>query len=214
MRTLSLILVLVLPSFGFSQVNYRGRWYSAPVCNGPNCAMCNQIRSGLNAQKAQFVIPAFQSIVKVTESKPTGNPLSETPQEAVDFILEELFLSPGTKVYDLGCGDARVLTTAAELHGCVGVGIDIDPTQVLRAKERVGLLGLTKRIKIVQNNILNYNYPSDALIYIYLPMDVMSELGPRLRSGTRVVSYLHQFPGLKGRIHTLGSHTFYEYLIP
>ncbi|MFM8789807.1 MAG: SAM-dependent methyltransferase, partial [Chthoniobacterales bacterium] len=57
-----------------------------------------------------------------------------TPQEAVDRMVEVARLQPGEKVYDLGCGDGRIVISAARRVPIRAVGVDIDPAHVAKAR--------------------------------------------------------------------------------
>ena len=61
-------------------------------------------------------------------------PFITTPQAVVDKMIEMAELGPDDLVYDLGCGDGRIVLTAAAKHGCHGVGIDKDPQRVAEAR--------------------------------------------------------------------------------
>ena len=60
-----------------------------------------------------------------------------TPQEVVDKMLELAEVTKDDLIYDLGCGDGRIVVTAAKKYGCRGVGYDIDPKRVIESQENV-----------------------------------------------------------------------------
>ena len=60
-----------------------------------------------------------------------------TPQEVVDKMLELAEVKKDDVVYDLGCGDGRIVVTAAKKYGCKAVGFDIDPQRIKESNENV-----------------------------------------------------------------------------
>src|SRR5687768_2232337 len=64
-----------------------------------------------------------------------------TPQPVVEKMLEMAEVKKGDVVYDLGCGDGRIVVTAAKKFGAKGIGIDIDPERIAESKENVRKIG-------------------------------------------------------------------------
>lgn len=103
-------------------------------------------------------------------------------------------------LYDLGCGDAQVLITAAQKFGTSGVGIEIDPLRFLIAKFRVGKLSLEGKIKIKRANFFKEDISEATVVIVYLVPATLSKLLPKfkkLKKGTRIVSYRYEIQGLK-----------------
>ena len=65
-----------------------------------------------------------------------------TPQNVVDEMLKLANVGPGDVVYDLGCGDGRVVITAAKEYGVRAVGIDIDPVRIKESRENARKAGV------------------------------------------------------------------------
>ena len=86
-----------------------------------------------NAQTAQSVVEKTQS----ARRKPDVV-FVPTPQPVVDKMLEMAEVKKGDVVYDLGCGDGRIVVTAAKKYGVKAVGFDIDPKRIKEARERQG----------------------------------------------------------------------------
>src|SRR5690554_7711800 len=63
-------------------------------------------------------------------------PYVPTPQEVVDGMVELADVKKGEVVYDLGCGDGRIVITAAEKFGATGVGVELNPERIERSEER------------------------------------------------------------------------------
>lgn len=177
-------------------------------CNGVTCWYENvttyrtERRPVARAVKA--VATAAANLLRVTDLVPT-------PHDAV-VELVALAAPKSTEVlYDLGCGDGRVLIAAASGYGCRAVGVELNPVSFREAADRVDGFGLAARIKLYQGDVLAYSYPDADVVTMYLYPELMERVMRRLRPGTRVVSYLHPIPG--GKKTTVGSHTFYTWTV-
>ncbi|MFM8684616.1 MAG: SAM-dependent methyltransferase, partial [Chthoniobacterales bacterium] len=79
----------------------------------------------------------------------------------MDRMVEVARLQPGEKVYDLGCGDGRIVISAARRVPIRAVGVDIDPAQVAKSRANAERAGVTDRVKIVEGDIYKTDF-SDA----------------------------------------------------
>lgn len=118
-----------------------------------------------------------------------------TPDDAVDAILELANVGADDVLYDLGCGDGRLLIRAAQRWGTRGVGIDIDPAMVNHAQRQVAAANLSERITVRRENLYASDLRAATVVIVYLLPHLNMRLRPRLRSqlrsGARIVS--HQF---------------------
>lgn len=118
-----------------------------------------------------------------------------TPDDAVDAMLELAQVGADDVLYDLGCGDGKLLIRAAQRWGTQGVGIDIDPKMVAQAQTQANLAGVSGHITFCQGNLYETDVRSATVVILYLLPHLNLRLRPRLqeqlRSGDRVVS--HQF---------------------
>jgi len=116
-----------------------------------------------------------------------------TMPEVVTAMLNAANVHAGDLVYDLGCGDGRILIAAAKDYGARGVGIDIDPAQVRIAREKVRQAGVEDRVKILQQDLFQTDLSQATVVALYLGRSVMLKLRPKLlrelKPGTRVVSH-------------------------
>jgi len=118
-----------------------------------------------------------------------------TPDDIVDRMCKLGKVGKKDIVYDLGCGDAVMLIRPIKIfHAKKGVGIDIDPKMVKRAKDNVKEAGLEDKIEIRQGDILDVKDISDAtVVLLYLGLDMNLRLKPMLQKslkpGARVVSH-------------------------
>jgi len=116
-----------------------------------------------------------------------------TPNEIVDTMLKMAAVSKKDTVYDLGCGDGRIVITAAQRYGARGVGIDIDPERVAEATENAAKAGVADRVKIIRGDLFDADIGAATVVTLYLLTDLNLKLRPKLlrdlKPGTRVVSH-------------------------
>jgi ribosomal protein L11 methylase PrmA len=98
-------------------------------------------------------------------------------------------------VYDLGCGDGRIVIAAAVQYGARGVCIDIDPQRIAESRENARRAGVADRIDFRTQDLFAADIGSATVVTLFLWPDVNLRLKPKLfrelRPGTRVVSYYH-----------------------
>ena len=96
-------------------------------------------------------------------------------------------------VYDLGCGDGRIVIAAARLFGARGVGIDIDPVLLRRAKENARNAGVEHLVRFEQADFFQSNLGEASVVTMYLLTEVNLRLRPKLlrelKPGARLVSH-------------------------
>ena len=121
-----------------------------------------------------------------------------TPQSVVDKMLELAGTKPSDVVYDLGCGDARSLVTAAQRYGARGFGFDIDPRRVAEARENVRQHGVENLVTIEEADIFKLDLSPADVVFLFLLTRLNERLKPqleKLRPGTRIVSHEFELPG-------------------
>jgi SAM-dependent methyltransferase len=120
-------------------------------------------------------------------------PYVPTPQTVVDAMLSLAAVTKDDVVYDLGCGDGRIVITAAKKHGARGVGIDIDPDRIKEANANAKLAGVSDRVKFIEQDLFKTDFKEASVVTLYLLPDINLKLRPKLLSelkpGTRVVSH-------------------------
>jgi uncharacterized protein (TIGR03000 family) len=118
-----------------------------------------------------------------------------TPQEVVDAMLKLGKAGKGDVVYDLGCGDGRIVITAVSKFGAKkGVGIDLDPERIKDSKENAKKEGVQGKVEFREGDVLKVEDLEQAsLVCLYLADSLNEQLRPilqkRLKPGTRIVSH-------------------------
>lgn len=123
-----------------------------------------------------------------------------TPQAVVDKMLEMAEVKSGDVVYDLGCGDGRIVVTAAKKYGVKAVGFDIDPQRIAEARENVRVNGVGHLVTIKQEDIFTLDLREASVVTLYLLPELNVRLMPqleKLRPGSRIVSHDFDMRGAK-----------------
>ncbi len=116
-----------------------------------------------------------------------------TEQAVAEEMLSMANVSKQSVVYDLGCGDGRIVIAAAVHFGARGVGIDIDPERIRESKQNAREAGVSDRVKFVQADLFNSDFHEATAVMLYLSSAVNVRLRPmllrQLKPGTPVVSH-------------------------
>lgn len=136
----------------------------------------------------------FLSTSGAQQKKPEV-PFVPTPDEVVLEMLTIAHVAEDDILYDLGCGDGRIVITAAKKFGCRGVGIDINPERIKESRENAAKADVSGKVEFIQMDLFEANISEATVVTLYLLSKVNLELLPKLfrelSPGTRVVS--HQF---------------------
>jgi SAM-dependent methyltransferase len=117
-----------------------------------------------------------------------------TPQDAVERMLEMAGVTKSDVLYDLGCGDGRILVTAARKYGCKAVGYDLDPLRLQEARKNAARHGVNHLVTIERQDVLKADLQEASVVTLYLGTEINARLIPqleKLRPGARIVS--HEF---------------------
>jgi len=119
-------------------------------------------------------------------------PYVPTPNPVVDGMLKLANVKKGDVVYDLGCGDGRIVIAAAKEYGATGVGVDINPERIQEAKENAKKAGVEDRVRFVEGDLFTADIHEATVVTLFLLTSVNQRLRPKLladlQPGTRVVS--------------------------
>jgi precorrin-6B methylase 2 len=127
-----------------------------------------------------------------------GAPWVPTPRKLVPKMLTLAEVGPDDVVYDLGCGDGRIIIAAARHYGAKAVGIEIDPLRYLWCQAMVSLFGIRDRVTVVYSNIFTQDLSPATVVTCFLRQRTNNKLEGKLlkelQPGTRVVSNTFIFP--------------------
>jgi precorrin-6B methylase 2 len=182
------------------------------------------------ARFAAFVLSvAIASAQNAEPKRQPEVPFVPTTPEAVQAMLKLAEVRKSDVVYDLGCGDGRIVIAAAKTYGAHGVGIDIDPQRIKEAKENAKKAGVENLVRFEENDLFQADIHEASVVTLFLLSSVNLRLRPKLlhdlKPGTRVVSNTFDMgdwkpqkeqtlDGTTGVEDSFFSHSFYLWIIP
>ena len=153
-----------------------------------------------------------------------GKPALDVPYEPTSYTITQEMLriasvTSSDVVYDLGCGDGRIVITAAKERGARGVGVDLDPARIRESKENAGSAGVTHLVRFVEQNLFDTDISNATVVMLYLWPEVNLKLRPKLlrelRPGTRIISHSHTMGDWKpDAVATVEKHYLYFFIVP
>jgi SAM-dependent methyltransferase len=160
---------------------------------------------------------------KKTPEKNSLSPYVTTPPPVVAQMLELARPKSTDVVYDLGCGDGRIVVAAAQKYHIKAVGIELSERLVKEARQNIATLHLENLARVEQGDILQADISQATIVTLYLSTVGNESLRPllerNLKPKTRVVSYDYPIPGWKpleqlDRQRDGHSHLIYLYQVP
>ena len=144
-------------------------------------------------------------------------PYVSTPPEVVAAMVKLAGVRSGDVVYDLGCGDGRIVIAAVKVRGVRGVCVDIDPERIHESRQNAQVAGVAARIRFVEGDLFEVPIEGATVVMLYLLPQVNLRLRPRLlselRPGTRVVSHMFDMGDWKPQRRAGVELPPYEYVI-
>lgn len=147
-----------------------------------------------------------------------------TPNDVVAAMLKLAGVKKTDVVYDLGCGDGRIVVTAAKKYGARGIGFDVDPQRLKESRANVKKNKVGQLVQIKNQDIFTVDLSKASVITLYLLPSLNKRLVPQLQKmkpGSRVVSHEYGIAGVKPDkvIHIKSrednaEHTIYLWTIP
>ena len=150
-----------------------------------------------NAITRSVLVQALMAAAVLTaqSAKPVRSPdvpYVPTTDKAVQEMLKLADVKKSDVVYDLGCGDGRIVIAAAKTYGAHGVGIDINPERIKEAKENAKRAGVEHLVRFEENDLFQAEFRPATVVTLLVLSSFNLQLRPRLlqqlKPGTRVVS--------------------------
>ena len=120
-------------------------------------------------------------------------PFVPTPNDVVDRMLTLAGVTEDDVVYDLGCGDGRIVIAAARDYGARGVGVDIDPQRIAEANANAEQAGVQHLVEFFEQDAMEVDVSDATVVTLYLLSSSNARLRPiltrQLRPGARIVSH-------------------------
>ena len=140
-------------------------------------------------------------LVSIVWTNARGAPWVPSSLSTVRQMLDLAEVKPDELVYDLGCGDGRIIVTAALRYQAQAVGIELDPFRWLWCQFIITVLGLRNQIRIQFGDLFKQDLSEADVVVCYLLPETNKKLQDKLlrelKPGTRVVSNTYLFPGVK-----------------
>ena len=119
-------------------------------------------------------------------------PFAPLVDEVVDMMLRAAEVTDKDTVYDLGCGDGRIVISAASKYGARGVGVDVNPIRVEESKRNARKSGVSQKVTFIKQDLFKTDLSKATVVVIYLDPGMNLRLRPKLlrelKPGARVVS--------------------------
>lgn len=141
-----------------------------------------------------------------------------TPQEVVDRMLSLASVKSGDYMIDFGCGDGRMVVTAAKL-GARGYGVDINPQRIKEANQNAKAAGVTDKVEFKIANLFEEDLSKADVMAMYLLTDINLRLRPKIldtmKPGSRIVSHAFDMGDWKPEVHeNVNGRNVYFWIVP
>jgi SAM-dependent methyltransferase len=151
-------------------------------------------------------------------------PKLDVPYEPTSYGIAEAMLSMAKVtskdlVYDLGCGDGRIVIMAAKERKARGIGVDIDPERIKEGRENAKAAGVRNLVRFIEQDLFTTDVSRATVMMLYLWPEVNLKLRPKLlqdlKPGTRIVSHSHTMGAWKAdATRTVENHKLYLFVVP
>jgi SAM-dependent methyltransferase len=138
-------------------------------------------------------------LMSLVSTSTKGAPWVPTSRQVVYRMLSMAEVKAGEVVYDLGCGDGRVLIAAARRFGARAVGVEVDVFRYLWSVLAVTLFGLWNQVRVIRGDLFSVDLRQADVVFAYLLQDTNDRLKDKLRRelrpGTRIIANTFVFSG-------------------
>src|SRR5688572_15048434 len=118
-----------------------------------------------------------------------------TSPDVVQVMFRLANVNTGEVVYDLGCGDGRIVITAVREFGARGVCVDIDPQRIAESRENARAAGIPDNIRFLNQDLFETDVSEASVVMLFLSAELNLKLRPKLlrelKPGARIVSHWH-----------------------
>ena len=174
-----------------------------------------------------FALPVLFASLTAAQSVQPEVPYVPTTDAAVQAMLKLADVKKTDVVYDLGCGDGRIVVAAAKNYGARGVGVDINPERIQDAKKNAKKAGVENLVRFEENDLFKADIHEATVVTLFLLPEVNMRLRPKLlqelQPGTRIVSNTFDMgdwkPDKEQKLNDDDydgglSHKFYLWIVP
>jgi len=179
--------------------------YATMIRPNPEIRVINMPTAKKSVRKRQVTSPAPAGTMTPISAWSTRSaqedvhkdvPYVPTSPAVVEAMLKLGEVQKGDILYDLGCGDGRIVVMAAQKFGVArGTGIDIDPDRIKEAQENARQAGVADHVRFIEKNLFDADFNDATVVTLYLLPEVNLKLRPKLlkelKVGSRIVS--HEF---------------------
>jgi SAM-dependent methyltransferase len=147
---------------------------------------------------AAFLVSSLAPAQNAGTFREPDVPYVPTTETAVKAMLKLAKVKPNDVVYDLGCGDGRIVIAAAKNYGARGVGIDIDPARIREARENARRAGVENRVEFREQDLFQADFREATVVALFLLPAINRRLRPQLETlkpGTRIVTNTFEIGG-------------------
>lgn len=124
---------------------------------------------------------------------PVLGPFLGTPIDLIEPMLDFAHVTENDVLFDLGCGDGRIMREAARLRGCKAVGIEQNEELIEIGRKEVTAEGLSELVQFVHGDASVAPLDEASVVFLFLPTTAVRELLPKIRSqlksGSRIVAH-------------------------
>jgi SAM-dependent methyltransferase len=146
-------------------------------------------------------------------------PYEPTTYEIAEEMIRMADVQRDDLVYDLGCGDGRIVIMAVKEKGARGVGVDLDPKRIRESIANARAAGIGGRVRFFRQDLFRTDIRAATVVMLYLWPEVNLRLRPRLfaqlKPGTRIVSHSHKMGDWQpDQVSEASNHNLYAWTIP